>query len=189
MFKRGNCDIIFFHEKGSKKVVEEKLDTKSIRSVEYKDYFEYLKVKDIIKEEQPDIIISAAAISDYIVDKTEGKISSDSDELVIRLKKGEKVIQSFRELAPDAYIVGFKCLVSPTEEEKYNALKKQMPYVNMSIYNDLAKLRAGETGREMVYLVGEKRIMSDKDVAIPDLVKEILIEAHVAKAFRTIKGR
>jgi phosphopantothenoylcysteine decarboxylase/phosphopantothenate--cysteine ligase len=149
-FYVANHNVIHFGEKGSAQVLyDESFDNTeghySFRS--YKDYFEYLKVKDIIKEEQPDIIISAAAISDYIVDKTEGKISSDQDELTIKLKKGEKVIKSFRELAPNAYIVGFKLLVSPSKEETYEAIKKQISYVDMVVYNDLTKLREGKNTR------------------------------------------
>ena len=61
----GGHDIIFFHEKGSSTgdfsggdIIGE---NESIKFIKYKDYYEYLSVKDIIKREQPDIIISAAA--------------------------------------------------------------------------------------------------------------------------------
>jgi phosphopantothenoylcysteine decarboxylase/phosphopantothenate--cysteine ligase len=154
-FMRVGHDVFFFAEKGSKEpnyIYHKFDDDGKVISINpqrslYKDYYEYLNVKNIIKEEQPDIIISAAAISDYIVDKTEGKISSDQDELSIKLKKGEKVIKSFRELAPNAYIVGFKLLVSPSKEETYEAIKKQISYVDMVVYIDLTKLREGKNTR------------------------------------------
>ncbi len=120
------------------------------RPLRYKNYDEYLSVKDLIKREQPDIIISAAAISDYIVDKTEGKISSNEDEIIIKLKKAEKVIKSFRELAPNAVIVGFKLLVGPTEEEKQKAIQKVFDSgVDFVIYNDLLELRKGNSERQL----------------------------------------
>jgi phosphopantothenoylcysteine synthetase/decarboxylase len=116
----------------------------------YKNYDEYLSVKDLIKREQPDVIISAAAISDYIVDKTEGKISSSEDELVIRLQKGEKVIKSFRELSPNSIIVGFKLLVGPTSEQKELAIEKVFSSgVDFVVYNDLLELRKGNTERQL----------------------------------------
>jgi phosphopantothenoylcysteine decarboxylase/phosphopantothenate--cysteine ligase len=148
-----NVDIIFFHERGTNHtqygpVDVELYNNSRIRFIEYKDYYDYLKVKDLIKEEQPDIIISAAAISDYIVDKTEGKISSDGDELVIRLRKGEKVIKSFRSLAPNAIIVGFKLLVSPNSEEVQNAISKVFKAeVDYVVFNDLTELRKGNQRR------------------------------------------
>lgn len=120
------------------------------KEVIYKDYHEYLRVKALISKERPDIIISTAAVSDYVVDKTEGKISSDQDEIVIKLKKAEKVLCSFRELAgPNTIIVGFKLLVSPTEIEKEAAIIKQFDCagVDFVVYNDLTELRKGNTTR------------------------------------------
>lgn len=141
-------NIILFIEKHSP--FSNTIYTKNLAEVEvikYDDYFDYLTVKDIIKREQPDVIVSAAAVSDYILDKTEGKISSDKDEINITLRKGEKVIQSFRELAPKALIFGFKLLSSPTEEEKMAAITKQLKYVDYVVYNDIGQLRKGETAR------------------------------------------
>lgn len=154
-YDKGNCEILFIHEKGSRTPFgclgtsgqwdhERKV---SLRCVSYKDYSDYLLVKETIKMEQPDIIISVAAISDYICDKQEGKISSDGETMTIQLRKAEKVIASFRELAPEAFIVGFKCLVSPTEEEKLKAIDKLTPHVHAVVYNDLAELRKGNQTR------------------------------------------
>lgn len=151
-------DVLFFHEKMSvvPKYVYHKYedDGKTLhinpRIITYKNYDEYLSVKNLIKDEQPDIIISAAAISDYIVDKIDGKISSSEDELVIRLRKGEKVIKSFRELAPNALIVGFKLLVGPTPEQKDLAIEKVFDSgVDFVIYNDLIELRKGNSERQL----------------------------------------
>jgi phosphopantothenoylcysteine synthetase/decarboxylase len=137
-------DIIFFHEKGSKLP-----NGKNYESVEYKDYFEYLHVKDIIKDEQPDIIISAAAVSDYIVkDSVTGKISSDNEDLTITLTKAEKVISKFRELAPNSIIYGFKLLVSPSEDEVIASVKKVLKNgADYVVYNDLNELKSGNSTR------------------------------------------
>jgi len=151
-----NVEIVFFHERGTNQSQYgpgdiELFGNSKLKFIEYKYYGDYLKVKDIIKEWQPDIIISVAAISDYIPVKTEGKISSDSDEITIVCKKSEKVIKSFRELAPGAYIVGFKCLVGPTKEEKDRAIEKVFDSkVNMVVYNDLLELRKGYSARQII---------------------------------------
>ncbi len=141
---QGKDDILFFREKGSQPFRHD--DT------QYIDYYDYRdNVKNIIKQWQPDVIISAAAISDYVIDKTQGKISSDNDELIIRLKKGEKIIKSFRELAPNAVVVGFKLLVSPTLEEKWKAIEKvQNSGAALVVYNDLAELRKGNATRTLI---------------------------------------
>ena len=96
----------------------------------------------------PDIIISAAAVSDYILDKTEGKISSDNDELVIRLKKAPKVLPLLREAAPNALLVGFKLLVSPSLDEALNAIEKVFKNgADLVVYNDLTEIRKGNSQR------------------------------------------
>ncbi len=145
-FSKAEHDVYLFREKGSLQV-KDSFRFPNLIQGEYRDYEEYLAVKLLIKHWQPDIIISAAAISDYVVNKTEGKISSDSDELVIRLKKGEKVIKSFRELAPNAYIVGFKLTVGPTPTEAHKAACKVLDCANLVVCNDLLKLRAGNSTR------------------------------------------
>ncbi len=140
-------ELIFFHEKGSKLPIAVNCDI--VNKVEYKDYFEYLHVKDIIKDEQPDIIISAAAVSDYIVkDAVTGKISSDNEDLTITLTKAEKVISKFRELAPNSIIYGFKLLVSPSEDEVIAAVKKVLKNgADYVVYNDLNELKSGNSTR------------------------------------------
>jgi phosphopantothenoylcysteine synthetase/decarboxylase len=145
-------EVILFREKGSAYLDEHWRDLYNADDIftntEYKNYNEYLQVKDIITDWKPHVIISAAAISDYILDKTEGKISSEGDELVIRLRKGEKVIKSFRALAPNAIIVGFKLLVSPSDEQKFDTINKVFNSgVDYVVYNDLTELRKGNTDR------------------------------------------
>jgi phosphopantothenoylcysteine decarboxylase/phosphopantothenate--cysteine ligase len=123
--------------------------SRRVKTIKYKDYYEYLTVKDLIQKEKFDVIISTAAVSDYIVDKIDGKISSNEDEVYLKLKKAEKVIKSFKELSPDSMVVGFKLLASPTEEEKISAIKKQLQYVDYVVYNDIDQIRKGNTHREV----------------------------------------
>ncbi len=145
--KDHNGELIFFHEKGSKLPIAVNCDI--VNRVEYKDYFEYLSVKDIIKEKQPDIIISAAAVSDYIVkDAVTGKISSDNEDITITLTKAEKVISKFRELAPNSIIYGFKLLVWPSEDEVISAVKKVLKSgADYVVFNDLNELKSGNSTR------------------------------------------
>lgn len=101
----------------------------------------------LVDKNKFDIIISAAAVSDYVMDKTVGKISSD-DELVLRLKKAPKILPLLKETSPNSVIVGFKLLVSPTEEQKLTAIKKVLASgADMVVYNDLTEIRKGYTKR------------------------------------------
>lgn len=114
----------------------------------FKNYDEYTWVVDYVKGYQPDLIISAAAVSDYVVDKIDGKISSDSDEMVIKLKKAKKILPMLREVSSNSTIVGFKLLVEPTYQEVHKAVKKVLNNgANYVVYNDLSKLRKGDSTR------------------------------------------
>lgn len=56
-----------------------------------------------------DVVIMAAAVLDYLpVAVQEGKKRSSEDEWVIRLQRGEKIIEQIRDWAPDVFLVGFK---------------------------------------------------------------------------------
>jgi phosphopantothenoylcysteine decarboxylase/phosphopantothenate--cysteine ligase len=67
-----------------------------------------------------DIIVLCAALSDYKPDKIDGKISSNSEKLLMELKPTKKIIEILRKLAPKAIIIGFKL------EKNSKNLKKRM---------------------------------------------------------------
>lgn len=145
-------DVIYFSSKNSVIPSARYLSNhKGFTNPLYKDYHDYLNkltVENVDELKGYDIIVSAAAVSDYILDKTEGKISSDNDELVIRLKKAQKVLPLIRKAAPNALLVGFKLLVSPTEEEMHNAVKKVFANgADLVVYNDLTEIRKGDYTR------------------------------------------
>lgn len=143
-----HVDVTYFIDNYSPYSKNFDSDDKSrrVKTITYKDYFDYLKVKDIIAEQKPDIIISTAAVSDYIVDKVDGKISSQ-DEYTLTLRKAEKVIKSFKELSPNSIVCGFKLMASPKEAEKLAAISRQLEYVDFVVYNDIDKLRQGNSER------------------------------------------
>jgi phosphopantothenate-cysteine ligase len=74
-----------------------------------------------------------------------GKMSSDLDDVLVILERAPKIIALFRELAPDAVVVGFKLLTDVDEEELirvgHELLKKNdCDYV---LANDMKYLRKG----------------------------------------------
>lgn len=151
-FSMKNDDVIFFHDKGSR--IPVKLQIACYNGAidswihPFKDYFEYLDAPRLVQLHKPDIIISAAAVSDYITDKVEGKISSSEDELIIRLKKAQKVLPLLRQAAPDAMLVGFKLLVDPTDEQIHDACEKVLNSgADYVVYNDLSEIRKGNATR------------------------------------------
>ena len=94
--------------------------------VTYEDYYDGLR--DILCKGKIDVVILAAAVSDYGSKRAEGKISSDKDELAITLTKNPKIISLVKQWNPKVLQVGFKLLsnVSDSEliETAYNHGKK-----------------------------------------------------------------
>ena len=100
-----------------------------------------------------DIVIVPAAVSDYSVNKTEGKISSDSEELLLKLKRNPKVIEKIRERSK-ATLVGFKAEFDITKEELIDRAKKRMDDLGLELIvaNDLAKIT---WDNNTVYIIGK----------------------------------
>ena len=102
------------------------------------------KLFKIIKDEKPDVIVLAAAVSDYGVENyVDGKIRTSSDDMIIRLKPLPKLISKVREKAPNAFIVGFKLLVDSTEDELKQACVDSMNKnrLDMIVGNDLRDIQ------------------------------------------------
>jgi phosphopantothenoylcysteine synthetase/decarboxylase len=156
-FLEAGHEVFLVREKGSAAPTEEEMNwcADRFQTVEYTDYYSYKLVsKATICYWNPDMIISAAAISDYVLEKTSGKISSDGNTLTLTLTKGEKVIESFQKLAnPDTIIVGCKLLVDADEDKKNKAVTKLLNSgVDYVLYNDLSELRKGNDRREIFSL-------------------------------------
>lgn len=73
---------------------------------------------------------------------TETKISSDTDRLILTLKKTPKVIQQIKKLQPDTMLFGFKLLVDVSKEELLTvaqaALEKNQ--ADFVLANDLTEI-------------------------------------------------
>jgi phosphopantothenoylcysteine decarboxylase / phosphopantothenate---cysteine ligase len=67
-----------------------------------------IQMQNELKGTQYDWVIHTAAVSDYSVEPTAGKISSDENELVLKLKRNPKLIDSVKELSPNSKLIGFK---------------------------------------------------------------------------------
>ena len=147
-------EIVFFHAKNSRMPIAEDRHNycydsgiHAIRYIEYDTFDDYrLKLTDLLKSEQFDIIVLAAAVSDYgVANYFNGKYHS-SDDMTIKLVKLPKVIREVRSLAPDSTICGFKLLVNSTDEELRDAMDKQFAEndIELCVGNDLRDIKADD---------------------------------------------
>ena len=144
--------ITFFMAKGSKRPTLQSLNDETyedgyrpIEYVEYSTFDDYKSgVEDLLKKETYDIIVVAAAVSDYgVANYYNGKYRSREDDMCIKLVKLPKILPIMRELAPNATICGFKLLVDSTEDELLDAMRKQIKESNVDLVigNDLRDIK------------------------------------------------
>ena len=135
------------------------------RQVVYKTFEEYAKALErLVKEEQPDLVILAAAVSDYVVvDPVGGKIRSGSD-LKIELEPAPKLITRIKEWCPGCCLVGFKLLVGSNDDELLEAAWRSLEQNGCSfvVANDLRDIRAGKH-RLLIVSEGKHEEFNSKD--------------------------
>lgn len=145
--------ITFFMAKGSKKPMRQNIDNECFDSgvdimkyIEYSTFDEYKAgIEKLLSEEKFDIIVVAAAVSDYgVANYYDGKYRSREDDMCIKLVKLPKILPIIRKLAPNSIICGFKLLVDSTEDELVEAMRKQIAEsdVDLVIGNDLRDIKA-----------------------------------------------
>lgn len=147
--------ITFFMAKGSRKPTFQSLNDETyedgyipIEYVEYSTFEDYKSgIEDLLKKETYDIIVVAAAVSDYgVANYYNGKYRSREDDMCIKLVKLPKILPIMRKLAPNSTICGFKLLVDSTNAELLNAMKNQMieSDVDLVIGNDLRDIKSND---------------------------------------------
>jgi len=134
-----------------------------------------MKVKELLTKNKIDYFIHSMAVSDYTLDYVttveslalniknnpnqeinklicehkdilnDSKISSNEENLIIKLKKTPKIISMIKDISPKTYLVGFKLLDGVSKEFLIDtALKlKEKNKCNLVVANDLTNIRKG----------------------------------------------
>jgi phosphopantothenoylcysteine synthetase/decarboxylase len=135
------------------------------RQITYKTFEEYAQALEIyVRNDKPDIVILAAAVSDYVVvDPVGGKIRSGSD-LKIELEQAPKLITRIKEWCPGCCLVGFKLLVGSNDDELLEAAWRSLEQNGCSfvVANDLRDIRAGKH-RLLIVSEGKHEEFNSKD--------------------------
>lgn len=150
-------------------------DNKKVKIIEITDTEDLKKeVTTLLHKEKIDYFIHSMAVSDYTVDYVttseklaesivnskenvidvinknqntlnDNKISSNLDNLIIKLKKTPKIINLIKKESPETYLVGFKLLDNVSEEELREVAYKLMVKnkCNLVVANDLNNIRKG----------------------------------------------
>jgi len=119
------------------------------------------ELKKLLKNQ--DIFISAAAVSDFIPEKSvqenTDKISSDND-IILKLKRAPKIINSVKKINPNIFLVGFKAEYNVSDEQLIDSARKKMKesHSDIMIANDVA-IKGGGFGSDK-----NEIIIIDEDV-------------------------
>jgi phosphopantothenate---cysteine ligase (CTP) len=112
----------------------------------------------------PDVVVLAAAASDYLVGNyVDGKIRS-KDSLSIQLTPAPKLISQIKQRAPKAKLVGFKLLVDSTEEELVAAARGSIVDngCDLVVANDLRDIQDNNHTLLLVDSAGVERYVADQ---------------------------
>jgi 8-oxo-dGTP pyrophosphatase MutT (NUDIX family) len=129
---------------GSKRCLERLRAPEDFQTKQFVTFDDLQKsLYDSIEQDQPSLIFMTAAVSDYTPVPVEGKIRSDQEELVIRMRKNPKILSTLREEAGiESFIVGFKLLSGVSDSELIETALRQVKgaRTNLSVANDLQKI-------------------------------------------------
>ena len=114
---------------------------KIIRIFTSKEMFNVVK-KEMSKKF--DIVIMAAAVSDYTLENTsKNKIKSTKNKIKISLKKTPKIIDQIKKYQKNVFLVGFKAETNLSKKELITLAKKKMneSSADMIVANDVGSIR------------------------------------------------
>jgi phosphopantothenoylcysteine decarboxylase/phosphopantothenate--cysteine ligase len=113
-----------------------------------------------------DIIILCAALSDYLPEKVNGKISSEKEKIEIQLSRAPKIISKLKNLAPRSKIVGFKL-----EYEKEKIKKKSVELLKKNNLDFVVgnTIQAIENDKNEIWIVDKNNQIFHKKGSKPEI--------------------
>jgi len=131
----------------------------------------------LCKFQKWDIIVVAAAVSDYLVSNyVNGKVRSGTTNQ-IDLTDAPKIIPQVKALCPEAKLIGFKLLVDSTEEELVTAAQKVLESADCDfvVANDLRDIEAHDHQIILVDRNGHVKFKQPKDDT--ELLARIIVKS------------
>jgi len=111
-----------------------------------------------------DIVIMAAAISDYIpVQASKNKIKSSRSQLKISLKKSPKIINQIKKYQKSVFLVGFKAEANVSKNQLIKSAQKKLrdSSSDMIVANDIGSLKYKKNPQNnQVIIVNSKKMVS-----------------------------
>jgi len=126
---------------------------------------------------ETDILISAAAISDFTVEKNSNKNKiSSTEDLILHLQKTPKIIDMVKEINPNIFLVGFKAEYNISQQELISLTCKKMESskADLMIGNDVSIEGAGFGSDQNQVIIIDKNIVTMPLTSKTEIAKKII---------------
>lgn len=134
---------------------------KNIKVIDVKTSSDMLKeMKNQLKKKW-DIVIMAAAISDYTVDKySKLKIKSDKNSMNIRLKKTPKIVNLVKKMQKNTFLVSFKAEANISKNKLIEISRDKLidSKSDIVIANDIGKEYQKNSEKNEIYIIDKTSV-------------------------------
>ncbi len=151
--------VVFIYGPGTETV------PKGVKVIRVKTSQEMLNAVRKELKQKFDIVILAAAVSDYTLEKpSKTKIKSDHEKIVLKLKQVPKIINHIKKIQKDVFLVGFKAETNTSKEKLISLARKKLKESNadLIIANDVGdkKFKENPDYNNVIIIDSKKTIES-----------------------------
>ncbi|MGC8816292.1 MAG: bifunctional phosphopantothenoylcysteine decarboxylase/phosphopantothenate--cysteine ligase CoaBC [Candidatus Hadarchaeum sp.] len=130
-------------------------------------------------ELQPDIVVSAAAPQDFVVESPSGRKLRHTEPVTLRLVPAPRVLSGVRERSPHSFVVGFKTEHNVSDEELLRAAEAKLSEgLDLVVANDVGRPGAGfgtDTNEVLIVTKSGWRKMKATKVEIAGVILDLAI--------------
>ncbi|MGI0089892.1 MAG: bifunctional phosphopantothenoylcysteine decarboxylase/phosphopantothenate--cysteine ligase CoaBC [Nitrosopumilaceae archaeon] len=141
------------------------LPPKGVKLIRVETSQEMLDAVKKVMKQKFDIVILAAAVSDYIPEKPSVmKIKSDQNKILLKLKRASKIIDQIKKIQKNIFLVGFKAETNLPKEKLIIEARKRLRETgaDLMIANDIGTKYKKNSDYNNVILVNSKNtVQSD----------------------------
>ncbi len=141
------------------------LPPKGVKLIRVETSQEMLDAVKKVMKQKFDIVILAAAVSDYIPEKPSVmKIKSDHNKILLKLKRASKIIDQIKKIQKNIFLVGFKAETNLPKEKLIIEARKRLRETgaDLMIANDIGTKYKKNSDYNNVILVNSKNtVQSD----------------------------
>ena len=137
-------------------------------------------LEHVLRSHPIDVVFLPMAVADFEPEPVPGKISSESESLILRCRPTPKVIRLVRDWSPSVYLVGFKLLSRVSREELVRRAEVACRdnRADLTVANDLQTLREGQHTVHLVRPGNDSETLEPGPDLAERLVARVLIWAN-----------